>query len=165
VTKRGRPTQDATPGTKASLGLTVTAGLKARLDAEAARTGRTQSQEAQWRLERSFDHQDLLDEVLALFFGQQTASILALLGDALGRLERVAKESDPATELNVFDAADAVEALMNGLKASKPLEFKIKTAGHAAADLAALRLRMATDNHWKTVATNLAKLNKKPKSK
>jgi len=145
--------------------LTVTADLKGRLDAEAARTGRTQSQEAQWRLERSFDYQDLLDQVLTLSFGPQTAAILALLGDALGRLEKFAKESEPATELNVADAADAIEALMNGLKASKPLDFEIKSAGHAAADLAVLRLRMAKDNHWKTVAANLAKLSKKPKSK
>jgi len=166
VTRPGRRTQAPTPGTKVSLGLTVTADLKARLDAEAARTGRTQSQEAQWRLELSFHQQDLLDEVLTLSYGPQTAGILALLGHALGALEKVAKANELTTDLHFPDAADAVEALMNGLDPSKPLEkFEIKSTGHAAADLAALKLRLASDTHWKTVAANLGKLGKKAKSK
>jgi DNA end-binding protein Ku len=69
MTKRksvGRPRQDAEPGERAQLSFRVTAELKRRLDAAADESGRSQSQEAEFRLERSFDRQDLLSEVQRL---------------------------------------------------------------------------------------------------
>ncbi len=52
-TKRtGRPTKAADPGTRVSLGLKVTAETKAKLDALARESGRTQSQEAEAAIER-----------------------------------------------------------------------------------------------------------------
>lgn len=61
--RRGRPTKSATPGTRASLGLKVTADLKARLEAAAAASGRTQSQEAEWRIDRSFREDEVMAEL------------------------------------------------------------------------------------------------------
>lgn len=52
--KIGRPTQEASPGTRVSLGLKVTADIKTRIDEAAQSSGRTQSQEAEYRLQRSF---------------------------------------------------------------------------------------------------------------
>jgi hypothetical protein len=55
--RTGRPTKPAAPGDRMSLGLKVTANVKKALDAAAQATGRTQSQEAELRLENSF-HED-----------------------------------------------------------------------------------------------------------
>lgn len=52
--KVGRPLKEAEPGKRASLGLRVTAETKARLEIAAAASGRSQSQEAEIRLEASF---------------------------------------------------------------------------------------------------------------
>lgn len=62
----GRPTKAAEPGRKVSLGLKVTPAIKDRLEQSAHEAGRTQSQEAEYRLERSFDRQNLLNELRTL---------------------------------------------------------------------------------------------------
>lgn len=52
--RRGRPTKEPGSEGRVSLGLRVTPDVKRRLDAAAALSGRSQSQEAEMRLERSF---------------------------------------------------------------------------------------------------------------
>lgn len=93
MAKRGRPTKQAEPGAKASLGLKVTPAIKTRLEEAAAASGRTQSQEAEFRIERSFDRQDLLSEVLIASFGRRQAGYIQLMlrayadaGTVAGRL-------------------------------------------------------------------------------
>jgi len=76
----GRPTKKAKAGERVPLGLRVTAELKSRLDDAAKRSGRSQSQEAEFRIERSFDRQDLLTEVLTLRFGETVARLLLRFG-------------------------------------------------------------------------------------
>lgn len=84
ATKRvGRPTKAARSGSRVSLGLKVTADTKRKIEAAAAASGRTQSQEAEARLERSFDRADLLPEALSLAFGERFAGMLLLLGKAM----------------------------------------------------------------------------------
>jgi predicted transcriptional regulator len=61
--------------------LRVTPELKQRLDAAAEASGRSQSQEAEFRLERSFDRTDLLAEVLTLAYGEEAAALLREAGD------------------------------------------------------------------------------------
>jgi hypothetical protein len=73
------------------LSLRVTPQLKARLDAAADETGRSQTQEIEFRLERSFDRQDLLLDVLANAFGPQTAELLVVLGRALRATEELTR--------------------------------------------------------------------------
>jgi hypothetical protein len=53
----GRPRREPEPGERVSLGLRVTPDMKRRLDEAAAKSGRSQSQEAELRLERSFDYE------------------------------------------------------------------------------------------------------------
>jgi hypothetical protein len=65
------------------LGLRVTPEHKERLDAAAASSGRSQSQEAESRIEFSFDREDLLTDVLRLAYGRRVAGILQLLGSAM----------------------------------------------------------------------------------
>lgn len=78
--KVGRPGREPRPGERVPLGLRVTPDLKRRLDGAAMRSGRSQSQEAEFRLASSFDREDLLREVLSLRFGDEVASWLLTLG-------------------------------------------------------------------------------------
>lgn len=78
--RTGRPTKAPAPGTRVSLGLKVTPSIKSRLDSSAKENGRTQSQEAEARLERSFANQELLSDVLESTFGKPGAGLLLLIG-------------------------------------------------------------------------------------
>jgi hypothetical protein len=66
------------------LSLRVTPELKNRLDFAAYRSGRSQSQEAELRLERTFDRTDLLPEVLSLAYSRKMAGVLMMLGRVMG---------------------------------------------------------------------------------
>ena len=83
--RRGRKTKPANQGSRVSLGLKVTPEIKNRLDAEAKRNGRTQSQEAEVRLENSFRYRDALSEVLVLRYGNPNATLAVLIGDIMDR--------------------------------------------------------------------------------
>lgn len=76
--KRGRPTKAPQTEGRVSLGLRVSAEIKRRLDAAAEVSGRSQSQEAEFRLERSFERQGLLREVLELAFGDFADALMDL---------------------------------------------------------------------------------------
>src|SRR5262245_11105623 len=65
----GRPVVEAAPGQRAGLSLRVTPELKQQLEETALKKGRSLSQEAEFRLERSFEHEGLLREVLTLACG------------------------------------------------------------------------------------------------
>src|SRR5258705_10296377 len=82
-TKRGRPMLAPDPSKKAQLRVMVTPAMKRRLDEESRREGRTMSQEAEARLERSFDRQDLLADVMEPTYGGQTMALLMVLGEVL----------------------------------------------------------------------------------
>jgi hypothetical protein len=56
----GRPPKAPTPGERVSLGLKVTPEIKRRLDDEARKHGRTQSQQAELMIERAFAEEDRL---------------------------------------------------------------------------------------------------------
>ena len=56
----GRPRREPKPGERVKLGLRVTAEVKRKLDEMATYNGRSQSQEAEFRLERSFWLDDML---------------------------------------------------------------------------------------------------------
>jgi hypothetical protein len=74
------PKRDPKPGERFQIGVRVTPELKRRLDAAAEQSGRSQSQEAELRLERSFDRTDLLTEVMTLAYGKDIATDLMRIG-------------------------------------------------------------------------------------
>jgi TraY domain-containing protein len=74
------PKREPQEGERFQLGLRVTAPTKRRLNAAAERSGRSLSQEAELRLERTFDQQDLLPEILTLRYGREVAALLIMLG-------------------------------------------------------------------------------------
>ncbi|MFZ2075645.1 MAG: hypothetical protein WAV38_03140 [Xanthobacteraceae bacterium] len=57
----GRPMKPPAEGKRASLGLKVTAEVKAHIDAAARESGRTQSQEAERLIERALQYDELLE--------------------------------------------------------------------------------------------------------
>jgi hypothetical protein len=119
----GRPPKEPVPGTRHSLGLKVTADIKARLDKAARESGRTQSQEAEARLERSFDRADLLSEVLSLTYGRRLAGILIELGVVMQSAAHVLGYDPKVREdwaLNVEALGAAQEAARTLLRLLKP---------------------------------------------
>jgi hypothetical protein len=81
--QRGRPTKPPTPGRKSSLGLRVTPEIKDALDNAAQRNSRTQSQEAELRIEATFRAEQQLSQGLELVYGRRIAGLLTLLGHVL----------------------------------------------------------------------------------
>src|SRR4051794_34715099 len=81
VTKNrgGRPRREPGQGERVQLGLRVTPELKRKLDAAAEQSGRSQSQEAEYRLEGSFGREALLSELLSISFGWTLSAIVRLL--------------------------------------------------------------------------------------
>ncbi|RWD33364.1 MAG: hypothetical protein EOS22_01040 [Mesorhizobium sp.] len=113
--KRGRPTKAPTPGERVSLGLRVTAEMKERLDAEAAKNGRSQSQEAEYRLERSFGDERLFSSPEMRFWAIMKAGRFAQEGQFAaaekGRAGWTDKEwmADPDCRLKAsFDVIDSL---------------------------------------------------------
>jgi hypothetical protein len=84
------PKRDAKPGERFQLGVRVTPDLKQKLDAAAEMSGRSQSQEAEFRLEHSFDRQGLVLEVLTIAYGSEEVADLLM---TLGTVFRVAGEA------------------------------------------------------------------------
>src|SRR5262245_19190577 len=133
ATRVGRPPMTPQAGQRVSLGLKVTPEVKTRLDLAARHTGRTQSQEAELRLERSFEREDLLSEVLALHFGRQLAGILIAVGlgmDGAGRLKQTNPfERDWMDKRDRFDHAfRAAVALLDAMRPAGPVPANHKDA-------------------------------------
>lgn len=81
--QRGRPTKRPKSGDKSTVGLRIPSDLKIQLEEAAASAGRNLSGETEYRLQRSFDNQGLLSEVLALAYGDHQAAILLMLAEAM----------------------------------------------------------------------------------
>lgn len=69
------------------LALESPADLKRKLDEAAEKSGRSQSQEAELRLERSFEREELLPDVLTLAYGKPLADILIKKRHQLAKFE------------------------------------------------------------------------------
>jgi hypothetical protein len=89
--KGGRPrSREPAPGERVSLGLRVTPELKQELDQAAAKSGRSQSQEAELRLENSFRNRRVLDEAMQLAYGRANAGLAFLIADIMNNGKYVA---------------------------------------------------------------------------
>lgn len=92
----GRPPKAPTPGKRVALGLKVTSEIKQRLDEEARKSGRTQSQQAELMIERSFAEERGFGspEMRRLAYLMATAFAAAGQRDAAGKSDWIA---DPYT--------------------------------------------------------------------
>lgn len=127
--RTGRPVKPARPGQRASLGLKVTAEIKQQLDAAAQASGRTQSQEAEARLERSFQNERLLPELLEIGYGRPLAGLLLILGRVMndaGAHSGAAAAEPFSGAANWFSSqvayAEAAQAAQSVLDALRPTD-------------------------------------------
>lgn len=116
----GRPIKPPVEGERATLSMMVTPSTKERLDEAARRNGRTRSQEAEARIDWSFDRTDLLSEVLRLAYGEEIGTVLTLVGDIMS----AAYSRD----------ADAQRALIDGTAALLAVTLKARK-GDTLADV------------------------------
>jgi hypothetical protein len=79
----GRPRRSQREGPGDYVGFRASRDLKERLAWAAARTGRSLSTEAQFRLEESFRSEDLLPRLLDLAYGREAAGLLLLIGECM----------------------------------------------------------------------------------
>jgi hypothetical protein len=82
------PKKNPKPGERVALSLRMTPELKSKLDAAAEQGGRSQSQEAEFRLERTFQYNELLEDALKLAYDKEIAGILLLLGEVMNAAVR-----------------------------------------------------------------------------
>ena len=93
-TKRmGRPTKAPRPGERVSLGLRVTADIKSKLDEAARHSARSQSQEAEFRLERTFADDDRLG-------GPRLVELLEAMASAMRITGQTAALAESDNEMN-----------------------------------------------------------------
>ena len=120
----GPPKREPRDGERVALSLRMTPDLKRRLDAVAEQHGRSQSQEAEIRLERSFERQDILSNALTLAYGERVAGLLIALGEVMAdvgnrwRWEHGQPEEHWTSDPKVFSAA--VQAGSAILTAARP---------------------------------------------
>lgn len=123
--RKGRPRKrQPKPGERVPLGLRVTPSLKKALDLSAAQSGRSQSQEAEFRLERSFHDQSLLDMALELAYGPESAAILAMIGEVMkiaGRGTAFAATSTLEGSQRWWDNPYAYDQVAKGIAATLEL--------------------------------------------
>src|SRR5262245_20388511 len=106
------------------LGVRVTGQNKQRLDAAADQFGRSQSHEAERRIERSFEYEDAISQGLSLAYGRRVAGLAQMLASAMlhsGVNTLVSKGGGPLAEVidhtRWMDDPDAYEQAMRGVAA------------------------------------------------
>lgn len=134
MTKRphpGRPSVKASPGERSTVSLRLTAEAKDKLEAAAWSKGRPFSHEAEYRLERSFEKESLLPDVLSLAFDPLVAGVLMSIGTVMMAVRLVRNRSPRMREQslnwnqNPTDVDTAILAAMNLLSrmTSQPPEI------------------------------------------
>jgi hypothetical protein len=111
----GRPTKTPKAGERVSLGLRVTADIKKKLDKAAERASRSQSQEAERRLERSFAEEDRLGGPQLVELLEAMASAMKITGQtaALAESDNVMNQGQWLRLPYAFDqAAQAAAAVL-----------------------------------------------------
>jgi hypothetical protein len=128
--KGGRPSvREWKVGDRVPLGLRVSLDLKRSLDAAAMNTGRSQSQEAEARLETSFLLQHLGDQIFDLTYRDpHLAALLLTLGEAMrdtiDDITSLTREQTERPELgdwiddpHIFNqVADAIQTVLEGFR-------------------------------------------------
>lgn len=87
----GRPrTREPKDGQRITISVRVTPRLKSLVEESAKQSGRSVSQEIEYRVERSFERQDLLLDLLSTAFGQKTAGYMMVMMIAFSEAGRTA---------------------------------------------------------------------------
>src|SRR5262249_49795121 len=98
------------PGERVQLSFRITPELKRRLDETADASGRSQSQEAEFRLERSFARADLLVNALYLRYSREAAGIILAVSEVMNIVSATSmglgRRIEARTSDNAFDFAE-----------------------------------------------------------
>jgi hypothetical protein len=140
--REGRPKKPAKPGTRTQIGIRVGADIKRLLDDAMSRSGRTQSQEAELRLEISFRSEQLPEHVLELGYGAPFTGLVLMLARAMDRAGRIGVLSatersferidDWLTDPYAYDqAVQAAELIFKALRPDGDPRFPGRLPGHA----------------------------------
>ena len=109
----GRPrVRQLKPGDRVPLSLRVTPAIREALSNKARDGGRSLTQEAEFRLERSFAQQALLDDVLDLAFGLRVAGFVRLIARVLvdtGPIAAFRKKPDLSAALDWLQSPTALK--------------------------------------------------------
>jgi hypothetical protein len=130
---RGRPTKPPKHGKKSTLSIRATADLKKRLDRAAKESDRPFSQEAEIRLERSFERQDLISDVLDLTYGQRVADFLIAIGALMSKTGRHAGFISSRTLAGADNWLDDPWAYEQAAQAVQQLLDKLRPPGEIKA--------------------------------
>ena len=111
-------------GERVHLGFRVTPEMKRRVEDAAHGSGRSISQEAELRLERSFEQQRLLPEVLELAYGTELAGLLISIAEAMNQAQLAGQitslEDHPRWSDDAFSFDTVVVAAQAVLEALRP---------------------------------------------
>src|SRR5262245_9556776 len=107
--KPGRPRQEPEPGERVQLSFRITPELKRRLGETAEHNGRSQSQEAELRIERSFAREDLLVDALYLRYSREAAGIVLAVGEIMNAVGNVSMALSQKPGTLTADDGDLVE--------------------------------------------------------
>jgi hypothetical protein len=127
----GRPARPAKPGTRAPLGLKVRPEIKARIDQEAAETGRTQSQVAEVLMERALNWEEALGSPELPPVALLMASAFALAGQ---RHAHPRPASEWLQDRETY--REAVVAVLDALMRHAPAGYTRKDLNQLAASIA-----------------------------
>ena len=154
ATKRKKPPESSAK--RVPLSLRVTPQLKSKLDAAAVDTGRSQTQEIEFRLEQSFDRTELIFDSMKLAYGAELAGLLMLIGRAMSGAGRTAGlkantfqftgEEWLADPFAYDQASNAAVAVLKGLRPPKRVTA---TGGDAKfAETMSVLVRTSNSNSW-----------------
>lgn len=134
MARMGRPTKAPKGDERVSLGLRVTADIKRKLDTAAVKNDRSQSQEAEFRLEQSFNEEDAVGGPdLAVFARLMSAAFLR--GGQRGA-RAMSRRWTPAQWVNdPFCYAAAASAVVDALNTAQPLVYQSAHPDELARDL------------------------------
>jgi hypothetical protein len=120
--RRGRPLQGATPGKRHALGFRVTADVKNRLKEATRHSGRSQSQEAEYRLEMSFhDHRD-----------PRLYELLQTIGKTIATIERYYDASIFESRAAHIAAMAVINPLLAQISPEEDAQFEMAKKAHEA---------------------------------
>jgi len=81
MARRGRPLKEPEPGERVPLSLRISPSAKKKLEAAAELNGRSLSQEAEYRIERSFDREDISERVSKRVGAELRRELRALMSE------------------------------------------------------------------------------------
>jgi hypothetical protein len=148
----GRPRRQPAPAERVGLSLRVTPRVKLALEAEAEAAGRSLSQEAEIRLEYSFDRQQLFDQVLDLTYGDpHLVALLMTMGEAMRDTLTMIK-AEPGWIDDPIAFGQITEAACNVIGAYRPAGSAASegASGSAMARFTILRLLQGSPRPWVT---------------